>query len=88
MREPGHIKRANRVATWHRATLVRADGAESQVVVTDLSSAGFKLEADSVPLIGEMIHIRVDRYGDYPAKIRWALGTQAGGEFLEPVVLD
>jgi hypothetical protein len=39
---------------------------------------------DTMP-IGEHVFLRVARYGDFPAQIRWALGTEAGGVFLEPV---
>ncbi|MCA1653809.1 MAG: PilZ domain-containing protein [Sphingomicrobium sp.] len=88
MRAPGHIKRAPRVSTWHRATLVASDGREIPCVVTDLSSGGFKLKADRTILIGESIRLRVDRYGDFPAQIKWAIAGEAGGEFLTPVDLD
>jgi hypothetical protein len=37
--------------------------------------------------IGEHVFLRVPRYGDFPAQIRWALGTDAGGVFLEAIDL-
>jgi hypothetical protein len=33
------------------------------------------------------VQIEVPKYGTYPAQIRWALGTEAGAVFLEPVFL-
>jgi hypothetical protein len=67
--------------------LVLADGSEHKVTITDVSSGGFRLQtADTVP-IGEHVFLRVPRYGDFPAQIRWALGTDAGGIFLETVNL-
>ena len=39
-------------------------------------------------MIGECVQVRVDRYGDFPAQIRWALDHEAGGVFLTPIDLD
>lgn len=67
--------------------LVLSDGSEQAVRITDVSSGGFRLHsADTLP-IGEHVFLRVPRYGDFPAQIRWALGSDAGGVFLEPVKL-
>ncbi len=83
----GHISRRPRVAVEHEATLVMSDGAEHSVTITDVSSGGFHLRSDVTIPIGEHIYLRVARYGDFPAQIRWALGGEAGGVFLEPVSL-
>ena len=64
-----------------------SDGAEHSVTITDVSSGGFRLRTDDTMPIGEHVFLRVARYGDFPAQIRWALGTEAGGVFLEPVEL-
>ena len=64
-----------------------ADGSEHCVTVTDVSSGGFRLETEDTLPIGEHVHLRVPRYGDFPAQIRWALGSDAGGVFLESVYL-
>jgi hypothetical protein len=80
-----------RIDARHPAVLVASDGGEMEVTVTDLSSRGFRIEADETLfigeniLIGEHVRLRVARYGDFPAQIRWALGREAGGIFLEPV---
>lgn len=84
-RVPGEISRAARVSVSHDALLVLSDGSEHQVTITDVSSGGFHLlTPDTVP-IGEHVFLRVPRYGDFPAQIRWALGHEAGGVFLQPV---
>lgn len=62
-----------------------SDGSEHSVTITDVSSGGFRLSTDDTMPIGEHVFLRVARYGDFPAQIRWALGTEAGGVFLEPV---
>ena len=75
------------MSVWHHATLVLTDGSEHAVTITDVSSGGFKLQTEATIPIGSHVFVRVDRYGDFPAQIRWALGKEAGGEFLEPVDL-
>ncbi len=86
-RIPGHVARTPRVSVAHDATLVMSDGSEHSVTITDVSSGGFKLRTDVTIPIGEHVFLRVERYGDFPAQIRWALGTEAGGVFLTPVEL-
>lgn len=87
MREPGHIKRSPRVDTRFNATLTDSDGGKHVVVVTDISREGCRLETSELLKIGEQVQIEVPKYGTYPAQIRWALGTEAGAVFLEPVFL-
>ena len=86
-RIPGEISRAARVSVSHEAVLVLADGSEHSVTITDVSSGGFHLRTPRTVPIGDHVFLRVDRYGDFPAQIRWALGNEAGGVFLEPVDL-
>jgi hypothetical protein len=86
-RVPGQISRRQRIQVAHDATLVTARGAEHPVTITDVSAGGFRLRTDVTMAIGEHVFLRVDRYGDFPAQIRWALGPDAGGVFLEPVNL-
>ena len=83
-RTPGIIKRAPRVDLRRQATLINSDGVESPVVVLDVSSGGFRLEVAETPRIGEHVTLRIDRE-QYPAQIRWALGSEAGGVFLTPI---
>ena len=87
MREVGQIKRAPRVEACHRATLIDSDRVESPVVIRDLSSSGFRIQFEGNILIGERVTLVADRYGDMPARIRWAFDGEAGGEFLEPANL-
>lgn len=86
-RIPGHISRRPRVSVAHAATLVMSDGSEHSVTVTDVSSGGFRLKTEDTIPIGEHVRLRVPRYGDFPGQIRWALGSEAGGVFLEPIEL-
>lgn len=84
-RIPGFIKRSPRVDLRRPAVLIDAQGAEIKVMVTDVSSGGFRLEVTETPRIGEHVTLRVERGAEYPAQIRWALGKEAGGIFLSHV---
>ena len=84
-RIPGQISRRQRIAVSHDAKLVTAQGTEHEVTITDVSAGGFRLRTAITMRIGEHVFLRVDRYGDFPAQIRWSLGQDAGGVFLEPV---
>ena len=79
--------RPPRIQTTYNATLIDSDGGELPVVVTDLSSGGFRLRADEALVEGEQVRLRVPRHGDFPAQIQWIRGYEAGGKFLEPVNL-
>ena len=87
MREPGFIKRAPRGDTRGPASLTDSDGHKVPVVVLDISREGCRLETDGSLKIGEKVELEVPKYGNFPAQIRWALGSEAGAVFLEPVFL-
>ena len=87
-RIPGQISRRQRIKVSQDAKLVTSKGIEHPVTITDVSAGGFRLRSDVTMAIGEHVFLRVDRYGDFPAQIRWALGPDAGGVFLEPVELS
>ena len=76
--------RPPRFGIHHRSTMVRADGSESAVTITNVSQTGFRLQMSATPLIGEMVVLRGEG-GDVPAQIRWALGKNAGGTFMRPL---
>lgn len=87
MRKPGEIKRGPRITTDLKALLVRPDGEEIDVMITDISKDGFKLSTRKQLMIGERIDLEVPKTGIVPAQIRWALGDEAGGVFLAPLPL-
>lgn len=75
--------RSKRIDVNYDAVLVTSDGHEVAVTVKDLSSGGFRLELHDEVLVGERVRLRVGRNGDVPAQIKWALGCEAGGVFLD-----
>lgn len=87
MRESGVIQRAPRVSTNYGAALTDADGGKIEVIVTDISREGCRLETDGSLEIGEQVDIKVERYGSFAAQIRWIAGRQAGARFLDPLIL-
>lgn len=87
MKDAGIVKRAPRVETRFKASLVDDSGNVMSVMVMDISREGCRLESDELLKIGEKVFIEVPKYGRFPAQIRWALGNEAGAVFLEPVFL-
>ena len=57
----GHISRRLRVAVAHDAKLVTSQGAEHDVIITDVSAGGFRLRTPVTMPIGEHVFLRVDR---------------------------
>ena len=91
MQEPRPIKRATRVETNAPGVLIDSEGVETPVVVADLSADVWIREGEAhgiitqaMPTIGENVRLRVGRIADYPARVRWALGDEAGLEFIGP----
>ena len=80
-------RRSPRVQTLIAATLVDSDGGELAVEVINLSSGGFRLRGGEHLMAGEEVRLRVPRYGDFRARLRWTIGNEAGGSFMEPVLL-
>ena len=65
----------------HPAKLVREDGSEDAVTITEYSRGGFRLTVSTRPALGEDVCIRVIGQPDVPGRIRWAHGKEAGGTF-------
>ena len=87
-RSPDFNTRPPRVDVRRPAVLVDSEGHEASVTILDVSRGGFRLEVSEAPLVGELVRLRVERGEEFPAQIRWALGNQAGGVFLDPVNQD
>ena len=65
----------------HPALLVRDDGSEDAVTITEWTDRGFRLAVTLRPKLGEHVLIRIDGARDLSAQIRWAHGAEAGGSF-------
>ena len=85
--DDGQIKRASRQKIFHDAMLVDSAGRQYAVTVLNISGSGFRAQSDETLPIGEYVALRLPSYGDFQAQIRWSVGNEAGGMFLNPVVL-
>jgi len=83
----GYLNREPRVAVLYDAVLIEADGCELEVVITDVSSDGFRLESHAELEVGTEVQIRVGKRAPVRALIRWTRGLEAGGVFVDPVSL-
>ena len=84
---PDYAERETRVAVRCDAVLTEADGCELDVVITDVSRDGFRLESRSELEIGSEVMLHVAKLAPIKALIRWTRGHEAGGIFLEPMAL-
>ena len=84
-RSPGIDKRAPRIDVRRSAVLIDAAGVDTDVIILDVSSGGFRLKVPESPIVGEVVTLRVERGQEFPAQIRWVLEDEAGGVFLDPI---
>ena len=67
--------------TKRPALLVRDDGSENCVTITEFTQGGFRLAVSLRPKLGEQVLIRVTGHRDLPGRICWSHGTEAGGSY-------
>jgi hypothetical protein len=80
-------QREPRIALRCQAVLVEEDGCALDVVITDVSREGFKLESHSELEVGSDVWLHMPKSTPVRGSIRWTCGHEAGGVFLEPVAL-
>lgn len=83
----GYKKRAARIATRCDAVLTEADGCRVDVVITDVSRTGFRLQSRAELVEGDEVLLQVAKDEPVRARIHWTRGYEAGGEFLDAVAL-
>jgi len=69
------------------AVLTEEDGCELEVMITDVSRDGFRLQSRAELEVGAEVLLHVTKLAPVKAIIRWTRGREAGGTFLEPVAL-
>ena len=79
----GWIGRKDRQPVAIEAVVVRGDGTEESVRLTNVSDEGCRMEMDGEFLIGEQIQVAIPRFGQMKAQIRWALPGSAGAKFVD-----
>lgn len=75
--------RDKRISVNLAGNLTTEDGVMVSVRVLDLSASGFRLMADDELIVGERVSLRIGREPGLPATIKWVVGREAGGRFLQ-----
>ena len=83
----GYRPRDARIALRCEAMLIEEDGCALEVVITDVSRDGFRLESRGELEVGADVILLVPKMAPIKGTIRWTCGFEAGGVFLEPVAL-
>lgn len=79
----GWVGRKDRQAVAIDAVVLRADGTETPVRLTDFSQEGCRIESDGDLRIGEQVQIAIPDVGRVLAQIRWAVMDSAGAKFID-----
>jgi PilZ domain-containing protein len=82
-RGQGWVGRKDRNDVDVDATVLRDDGAQVTVKLTNLSQEGCRLLSEEQFRIGEHISISFARVGAVRAQVRWALPGSAGTQFVD-----
>lgn len=76
-------ERSPRINVRLEGILTMSDGFETPVIVTDVSADGFRLESQEELLPDERICLQVGKGPPQNAQIKWVIGNEAGGVFLD-----
>ena len=90
--QPGfQPRRGARLAVGGEAVNLNPDDPDDrytvEIKVQNLSSAGFMAECAQPVLIGSYVTLEVPGIGSVQAQVRWQIGSQMGGMFLDPISL-
>ena len=88
--QPSHYKerRARRMPVRDTAQLRAQDWYSVEVRVCDVSTGGFMAECPQPVRIGSYVSLDVPGIGQVHAQVRWQLGPNMGGMFLDPISLN
>lgn len=70
----GFRKQAPRIDLRQPAVLINSDGTAENIVILDVSAAGFRVELPGGLHKGEIVTPRAELRDDVPGQICWALG--------------
>jgi hypothetical protein len=85
---PHFLPRRGQRLALREQTMMRGSGmAGRTVVIRDLSISGFRAECPAPVLIGSYVSVDLPGIGPAHAQIRWQVGGEIGGKFLDPVSL-
>jgi len=88
MNSRGYKRRAARITTHCDAVLIEPDGCRIDVVITEVSLDGFRLQSRAELVEREEVQLQVATDRPMRARIQWTCGFEAGGQFLDAPELD
>ena len=90
MRGERREERGRRIELQQRARLTNSDGYVTEIIIKDLSRAGFRIEHGGEDLeVGETVTITSMRGALAAGQIKWTTDSEAGGVFVDlPEVPD
>jgi hypothetical protein len=80
-------RRTGRVPVDRAASLTPHDLYNVEVIVQNVSSAGFMAECAEPVRIGSYVMLEIPGIGPVEAQVRWQIGLKMGGMFLDPISL-
>lgn len=79
--------RPERVEIDRSSTLRHQGAGDFAVQVRNVSTEGFMADCLEPVLIGSYVSLDLPGHGPVHAQVRWQLGRQFGGRFLDPISL-
>jgi hypothetical protein len=83
MPDADRTERPTRVDVNIEALLTTSGGHCYTVVIRDLSAKGFRIALDDEVIVGERVCLKVGSKDTMIGEIKWALGREAGGHFVD-----
>jgi predicted RecB family nuclease len=80
-------RRSPRLAVAHETQMRSSDAYTVEVRVRNVSTCGFMAECAQPARIGSYVILEVPGIGPVHAQVRWQIGINMGGMFLDPISL-
>jgi hypothetical protein len=72
---------APREEVMHRTRGIAADGAQTKLVIVNISATGLMARCETAPNAGDALGVQLPILGVVPTTVRWVLGGRIGCEF-------
>lgn len=80
-------RREPKVTLNCEAVVVEPDGCSTDVILVDVSQHGFRLRSAAEFEVDSEVILQLPRVPAVRGMIRWICGHEAGGVFLDPIVI-
>jgi len=81
-------RRTQRLAVEQSARMRSQNWYQVEVKVRNVSTCGFMAECAAPVMIGSYVSLDVPGVGPVHAQVRWQIGLNMGGMFLDPISLN